>query len=95
MKLDRENRNAVFVFISDDTGLEIMHNRIITLQPIGADLKIDADDYRYEGHAGPLYIVLPESYAGPKERMIIQSFPGYKGFSQSMLSSKYVLYSAK
>ncbi|MDB5123013.1 MAG: hypothetical protein JWP94_1142 [Mucilaginibacter sp.] len=95
MKLDRENRNAVFVFISDDIGLEIMHNRIITLQPIGPDLKIDADDYRYEGHAGPLYIVLPESYAGPKERMILQSFPGYKGFSQSMLSSKYVLYSAK
>jgi hypothetical protein len=95
MKLDRENRNAIFVFISDDIGLEITHNRIITLQPIGANLKIDADDYRYEGHAGPLYIVLPESYAGPKERMIIQSFPGYKGFNQSMLSGKYVLYSAK
>jgi hypothetical protein len=95
MKLDRENRNAIFVFISDDIGLEVMHNRTITLQPIGADLKIDADDYRYEGHAGPLYIVLPESYAGPKERMIIQSFPGYKGFNQSMLSGKYVLYSAK
>jgi hypothetical protein len=95
MKLDRESANAVFVFISDDIGLEIMRNRIITLQPIGADLKIDADDYQYEGHAGPLYIVLPESYAGPKERMILQSFPGYKGFTQLMLSGKYVLYSAK
>ncbi|GAC1309897.1 MAG: hypothetical protein NVSMB24_26180 [Mucilaginibacter sp.] len=95
MKLDRENRDAIFVFIGDDTGLEIMHNRVITLQPIGDDLKIDADDYRYEGHAGPLYIVLPESYNGPKEKMIMKSFPGYKGFNESMLSGKYVLYSAK
>ncbi|HWZ16299.1 MAG TPA: hypothetical protein VNW95_13760 [Mucilaginibacter sp.] len=95
MKLDRENRDAVFVFIGDDTGLEIMHNRIITLQPIGADLKIDADDYRYEGHAGLLYIVLPESYNGPREKMIMRSFPGYKGFNESMLSGNYVLYSAK
>ncbi|MDB5131668.1 MAG: hypothetical protein JWR02_1417, partial [Mucilaginibacter sp.] len=95
MKLDRESTNAVFVFISDDIGLEVMYNRTITLQPIGDDLKIDADEYRYEGHAGPLYIVLPESYAGPKERMIIQSFPGYKGFNQLMLSDRYVLYFAK
>jgi hypothetical protein len=95
MKLDRENNNATFVFISDDTGLEILHNRIITLQPIGEDLKIDADDYRYEGHAGPLYIILPESYNGPKEKMIMKSFPGYKGFNLSMLSDNYVLYSAK
>lgn len=95
MKLDRENRDAVFVFISDDIGLEVIHNRIITLQPIGGDLKIDTDDYRYDGHAGPLYIILPESYAGPKEKMILKSFPGYKGFSQSMLSGKCVLYSSK
>jgi hypothetical protein len=95
MKLDRENRNAVFAFVGDDIGLEIANNRIITLQPIGEDLKIDMDDYRYEGHAGPLYIVLPESYNGPKEKMIMKSFPGYKGFTLSMLSDKYVLYSAK
>ncbi|MDP9049057.1 MAG: hypothetical protein M3N14_13055 [Bacteroidota bacterium] len=95
MKLDRGNRSAIFVFVSDDIGLEIMHNRIITLPPVGADLKIDADDYLYEGHAGPLYIVLPESYNGPREKMIMKSFPGYKGFNLSMLSDKYVLYSAK
>lgn len=95
MKLDRENRNAVFIFVSDDIGLEIMHNRIITLQPIGDDLKINTDDYRYEGHGGPLYIILPENYAGPKEKMIMKSFPGYKGWNESMLSAKYVLYSAK
>jgi hypothetical protein len=95
MKLDKENRNAVFVFISNDIGLEVLHNRIITLSPIGENLKIDMDDYRYEGHAGPLYIVLPENYNGPKEKMIMKSFPGYKGFNVSMLSDKYVLYSAK
>ncbi|MDF2433234.1 MAG: hypothetical protein JWP44_2865 [Mucilaginibacter sp.] len=95
MKLDSENKNAVFVFISDDTGLEILHNRTITLQPIGDALKINADDYRYNGYAGPLYIVLPESYNGPKEKMIMRSFPGYTGFNASMLSDKYVLYAAK
>jgi hypothetical protein len=95
MKLDKENRNAVFAFIGDDIGLEIANNRIITLQPIGEDLKIDTDDYGYEGHAGPLYIVLPANYAGPKERMIMNSFPGYKGFTLTLLSDKYALYSAK
>jgi len=95
MKLDKENNNATFVFISDDLGLEILHNRIITLQPIGDDLKINIDDYRYDGFAGPLYIVLPESYNGPKEKMIMKSFPGYTGFNLSMLSPNYVLYSAK
>jgi hypothetical protein len=93
--LDNQNKNAIFVFVSNDQGLEITHNRMITLHPIGDDLKINADDYRYEGHAGPLYIVLPESYNGPKEKMIIKSFPGYTGWNVSMLSDKYVLYSAK
>lgn len=95
MKLDKENRNAIFVFISNDIGLEITNNRIITLQPIGNDLSINQDDYRYQGHAGPLYILLPESYNGPKEKMIMKSFPGYKGFNISMLSKNYVLYSAQ
>jgi len=95
IKLDKKNKNAVFVFVSIDLGLEIKNNRIITLPDIGDDLKIDVDDYRYEGHAGPLYIILPETYSGPKEKMIMKSFPGYKGFNVSMLSDKYVLYAAK
>ena len=95
MRFDKEKRNATFVFVSNDIGLEIIHNRIITLPPIGSDLKINAGDYRYDGHAGPLYIVLPESYAGPKEKLVMKSFPGYKGFNLSMLSNNYVLYSAK
>ena len=95
MKLDNENRNAVFVFVSNDIGLEITHNRIITIPPIGDGLNIDDEDYRYEGFSGPLYIVLPESYNGPKEKMIMKSFPGYTGFEISPLSDKYILYSAK
>jgi hypothetical protein len=94
MKLDRENNNALFVFISDDTGLEIMHNRIITLPPITDNVKFNAEDYRFDGHAGPLYIVLPKEYKGQKENLMMQSFPGYKGFSTSKLSGNYVLYSA-
>ena len=95
IKLDRDNRNATFVFLSNDLGLEVQHNRIITLQPIGDDLKINADDYRYDGFAGPLFIILPESYNGPREKMIMKSFPGYNGFNVSMLSDRYVLYEAK
>jgi hypothetical protein len=95
MQLDRENDNATFVFVGDDLGLEILHNRVISLPPIGDDLQINIDDYKYAGHAGPLYIVLPESYNGPREKMILKSFPGYKGFYVSMLSDNYVLYAAK
>jgi hypothetical protein len=95
MKLDRENKNAIFVFIANDIGQEILHNRVINLSPISDDLKIDMDDYRYEGFAGPLYIILPESYNGPKEKMVMKAFPGYTGFNLSMLSDKYVLYTAR
>jgi len=95
MKLDRENKNALFVFIANDVSLEILHNRVINLSPIGDDYKIDMDDYRYEGFAGPLFIILPETYNGPKEKLIMKSFPDYAGWNLSMLSDKYVLYEAR
>ena len=95
MAIDREQKNATFVFVNKAIGLEIIHNRILNLEPIGEDLKIDLDDYEYDGHAGPLYIILPDSYAGPKEKFILKSFPGYKGWHGSMLSDKYVMYQAK
>ncbi|HVW96627.1 MAG TPA: hypothetical protein VHA56_11725 [Mucilaginibacter sp.] len=95
IKLDRENRNATFVFIANDISLEIKHNRVINLPPIGEDYRIDVDDYRYDGFAGPLFIVLPETYAGPREKMIMKSFPDYAGFNISMLSNNYRLYTAK
>ncbi|GAA3975222.1 hypothetical protein [Mucilaginibacter dorajii] len=95
ISLDKKNTNALFVFISPDLGLEINHNRYITLDPISADIKIDYDDYVHYGHAGPIFILLPASYMGPKSNIIRKCFPGYKGFHMDMLSDKYVLYSAK
>jgi hypothetical protein len=86
MKLDRENNNALFVFISNNIGLEIMHNRIISLSPIGDDIPFIAKDYRFDGHAGPLYIVLPKDYNEKNENLNIQSFPGYKEFSTTKLT---------
>jgi hypothetical protein len=49
----------------------------------------------YDGHAGPLYIILPESYAGPKEKFILKGFTDYHGWYGSMLSDNYVMYAAK
>jgi len=93
--LDEQNTNATFAFVNESLGLEIKHNRIITLQPISDDLKINFDDYEYDGHAGPLYIILPESYAGPKEKFILKAFPDYRGWYGSKLSDGYVVYAAK
>lgn len=95
MKLDRENKNAIFVFVANDIGIEITHNRVINLPPVPDNYTIDRDEYQYDGFAGPLFIVLPESYNGPKEKLVMKSFPGYAGFNLSMLSDKYVLYEAR
>jgi len=95
MQLDSTNRNAVFVFINNDTGLEIQHNRLITLPQIGDDLRINMDDYTYDGFGGPLYVILPETYDGPKENMIMKSFTGYAGWDVSMLSNDFVLCTAR
>ena len=94
MTIDGQVRNATFVFINKELGLEIKNNRIVGLEPISDELKIDMDDYEYDGHAGPLYIILPDSYAGPKEKFILKSFPGYKGWYGEKLSDHYVLYKA-
>ena len=94
MTIDRQARNATFVFINKELGLEIKNNRIVGLEPISDELKIDMDDYEYDGHAGSLYIILPDSYAGPKEKFILKSFPSYKGWYGRKLSDRYVLYKA-
>jgi len=94
LKLDREKRGITFVFIGDDIGLELQNNRYISLQPISDSLKINTEDYEYDGFAGPLYIILPETYNGPKEKMVMKSFPNYAGWNVSMLDKDYVLYVA-
>ncbi|MGZ3929380.1 MAG: hypothetical protein ACXVJG_20640 [Mucilaginibacter sp.] len=95
MAIDKQEKNAVFVFVNKAIGQEITHNRVLNLEPIGDDLRIDFDDYEHDGRGGPLYIVLPDNYAGPKEKMILKSFPDYKRWDVTMLSDKYVLYEAR
>jgi hypothetical protein len=94
MQLDKKNKDAIFVFISADISLEILHNRIITLDPLPKDAIIDTDDYTYAGHAGPLYILLPAGYSDRAD-MYLKFFPDYSYFSQQKLGSKYILYTAK
>jgi hypothetical protein len=93
-KLDDTHKDAVFVFISPDLGLEVRNNRFVTLDPIGPQLKINYEDYQHCGHSGPLYIFLPSSYKGAKASMIMKSFEDYKGFKLTQLSVDCVLYSA-
>lgn len=95
MTLDNKSHNAIFAFTSNDIGLEIRHNRIINLEQIPDYDHVDLEDYEYDGHAGPLYILLPVSYQGKKADTILKFFPGYKDFVKIKLSERYVLYSAK
>jgi len=94
MAIDNQVNNATFVFVNKELGLEIKHNRILGLEAIGDDLRIDMDDYLHDGHSGPLYIILPDNYAGPKEKFILKSFPDYKHWYGDKLSDKYVMYKA-
>ncbi len=95
MRLDRQNKHAIFAFTSAELGLEINHNRVITLDVPNPRLKFDYDDYTYDGHAGPLYIILPADYIGTKAAMIKKFFPDYGSFTEIRLSPKYVLYATK
>jgi hypothetical protein len=95
MAIDKQNKDAIFAFTSPDLGLEVQQNRILTLDMPEPGTKFDYDDYSYDGHAGPLYILLPASYAGARAGMIMKFFPGYTSFSKKRLSSKYILYAAR
>ena len=94
LKLDKQNSNAIFVFVTADLPLEIVHNRTITVDPPLPGVVIDYDDYIYNGHAGPLYMLLPAKDVA-KAGMFMKFFPDYKSFSQQSLDKGYVLYSTK
>jgi hypothetical protein len=95
VKLDQASTNAIFVFLSNDTGLEIQHNRIITFEPIGAYARPFLDNYTYKGHAGPVHVVLPIEYLnGKKIGVIKRCFPDYHKYEIKKLSDDFVLYSA-
>lgn len=93
MKLDRENKDAIFVFMSPDLPLEITNNRVITIDPPLPGTVIDYEDYIYGGHAGPLYVLLPAKYTA-NAGMFMKFFPDYKSFSKHKLGDGYVLYTA-
>ncbi|MDT3402693.1 hypothetical protein [Mucilaginibacter terrae] len=97
LQADKTQRNATFVFTSADLGLEIQHNRIITIEPIGADVGTNYDDYTYKGHAGPLYILLPSEYEanGGAQFIMEKCFPGYKDFKPKKVSEDYTVWEAK
>jgi hypothetical protein len=92
--LDDKHKDAIFVFFSPDLGLEVQHNRVITLDELNRDISIDFDQYQHKGHAGPIYILMPHDYIGIRAHVILKSFPGYKGFSLKELSDNYALYFA-
>lgn len=95
MQLDKQNRNAIFAFTSPDVGLEIKHNRVITLNIPPSVATVNYDDYAYDGHAGPLYMVLPAGYNAAIDTMFTKFFRGYSNFTSKKLSKDYVLFSAK
>ncbi|WP_345948432.1 hypothetical protein ABDD95_16445 [Mucilaginibacter sp. PAMB04274] len=96
LQADNRERDGIFVFTSADIGLEIRHNRIITIEPIGLDVKVDYQDYLYNGHAGPLHIVLPADYEqNGRAQFILKCFPGYKGFVTKKLSEDYTVFEAR
>jgi hypothetical protein len=94
MALDKKATNSIFVFISADIGLEIQHNRIITVDPYDSDIAAD-DRVPYLGHAGPINMVLPASYDAKKLAVMLKYFPGYKNFAGTQISKNYVLYTAQ
>lgn len=95
LKLNDENKDAIFVFTTADLSLEMTHNRIIILDPIILGVPLNYDDYSYDGHAGPLYLLLPANYTAEQDSIAMKFFRGYKGFTQQKLGKSYVLYSAK
>ena len=95
LMLDAQQNNAIFAFINNSIGLELSHGRVITLEQITDYDHINLEDYEYDGHAGPLYIILPANYSPKVADTILKFFPDYKDFAEIKLSDKYVIYAAK
>lgn len=93
--IDKQQRNAIFIFNSPDLGLEINNNRIITLPELSDDLQPENDMDKYYGHAGRLYMVLPKSYIGAKAEIYFKNFPGYNNFCIAEADRDYVIYQAE
>lgn len=92
--LDRVNHQATFVFVDPELAWQVKQNKVIVLPPIDDKLRIDFRRYEHKGRYGDLFIIIPESYHGPKEKFILKSFPGYRGWCGSMLTNDFVMYTA-
>lgn len=92
--LDRANHQATFVFVNPELARQVKQNKVIVLPPVDDKLCIDFRRYEHKGRYGDLFIIIPESYHGPKEKFILKSFPGYKGWCGSMLTDHFVMYTA-
>jgi hypothetical protein len=90
--LDRTTNQDVFAFTSPDIGLEIRHNRIITLNPPDGDPKENPEPYR--GHAGPLYLLVPSGYNTGQIRALFNYFPGYSHFTGIHRTKNFMIYTA-
>ena len=94
--LDKQHHNdALFVFTSADLGLEIIHNRMITLDaPDDNGNQNYAANNEHNGYAGPLYILLPACYiTNGNAHLVEQAFPAYQHFEVKQLSKNYVVVS--
>jgi hypothetical protein len=93
VKIDHDQRNAIFVVTGSDVGAEIYNNRVITVDDD------NTDDFfaqlKYAGKAGPVYILLPARYLkNGRGANIVKSFVDYHHFESRQLSPNYHLYYA-
>jgi hypothetical protein len=94
MKIDAHSSKSIFVVTSPDVALEIIHNRVITIEVENLTDKA-LSKLKYAGYGGPLYMLLPAEYVtGSKITTIIKSFVNYHHFTAKRLSDNYYLYFA-
>jgi hypothetical protein len=90
----RQPNQAIFVLTNPDIGVEITHNRVITLDidDMEAD---DLADLNYAGKAGNIYMLMPEVYVkNGIAAKVAKSFRAYKQFSVKQLNKNFYLYAA-
>jgi len=71
----------------------IKHNRVLTLDEY--DNNTAGNMTPYNGHAGPVFMLLPASYTNKALITMFKYFPGYKNFVAAPLGKNFVLYSAR
>lgn len=88
----RHPAQAVFVITSADLGVEIIHNRVITISLDGMDTE-DLNELNYAGKAGTIYMLMPETYVkNGIAAKVVKGFTGYHQFSIKQLSKDFYLY---